>query len=78
MSNYALGIVGAEDSSRMSIRQIDKADLIAICDIFRSSSEFATDEGVNNYYDTIADMVSACFDLVICTWGVTHCEIGVG
>ena len=83
MSNYALGIVGAGGIARAhveAIRQIDKADLIAICDIsLDRAQEFATDEGVNNYYDTIADMVSKhVFDLVIiCTWGVTHCEIGV-
>ena len=36
MSNYVLGIVGAGGIARAhveAIRQIDKADLIAICDI---------------------------------------------
>jgi len=83
MATYRIGIVGAGGIAHAhveAIRQIDEADLVAICDVsLNRAEEFGRKAGITNFYGATTDMLSEhSFDLVIiCTWGISHAQIGI-
>ena len=78
---YKVGIVGAGENARdhgRACRNVEQAELVAICDISEAALRRYGDEfGVSNCYPGLEEMLAReSLDIVVVsTWGVHHAEV---
>ena len=83
MNVYRVGIVGTGGIARShghACKQIDEAELVAVCDVSAAQlARFGDEFGVAARYPDLQQMLAeAALDIVvICTWGALHAELGI-